>query len=125
MYDNLTVQLHLCDLSKKEIFTGEEIIWSLDNDGYFKESIEAVLEDIEVKKRDTEFENVTSSNEMQKSMLQAMMLNANSSVGNVPIPGKKIDIPKGGGGLYIFNGDGNQNFNGDFPDEDDTSWLMG
>ena len=75
--------------------------------------------------RDTEFENVTSSNEMQKSMLQAMMLNANSSVGNVPIPGKKIDIPKGGGGLYIFNGDGNQNFNGDFPDEDDTSWLMG
>jgi len=75
--------------------------------------------------RDTEFENVTASNEMQKSMLQAMMLNTNSSVGGLPASGKKVNFPKGGGGLYIFNGEGNQTFDGEMPDEDDTSWLMG
>jgi len=75
--------------------------------------------------RDTEFENVTASNEMQKSMLQAMMLNTNSSVGGLPASGKKVNLPKGGGGLYIFNGEGNQTFDGEMPDEDDTSWLMG
>jgi len=73
--------------------------------------------------RDTEFENVTASTEMYKSMLSAMMLNTNSSVDKIPT-GKKVDIPKGGGGLYIFNGDSNTNFDGENPD-DDTSWLMG
>jgi len=76
--------------------------------------------------RDTEFENVTSSNEMQKSILQAMMLSTNSSVGSSQASGKKTDTSKsGGGGLYIFNGEGNQSFDGDISDEDDTSWLMG
>ncbi|MBK8982476.1 MAG: RNA polymerase factor sigma-54 [Ignavibacteria bacterium] len=56
MYDNLIVQLHMCDIPQKEIFTGEEIIWSLDNDGYFREEIETVLEDINSKKAGTEFE---------------------------------------------------------------------
>jgi len=56
MYDNLIVQLHMCDIPQKEIFTGEEIIWSLDNDGYFREPIETVLEDINSKKAGTEFE---------------------------------------------------------------------
>ena len=78
--------------------------------------------------RDTEFENVTSSTEMYKSMLNAMLINTTSSVDKIPTPGKKIDIPQGGGGLYIFNGDNNNiNFNGDSRDnqEDDTSWLLG
>ncbi len=56
MYDNLIVQLHMCDIPQKEIFTGEEIIWSLDNDGYFREEIGTVLEDINSKKEGTEFE---------------------------------------------------------------------
>ena len=57
-----------------------------------------------------------------------MMLNASSTVGKVPEgnPGKKIDIPKGGGGLYIFNGNNNINVGGgDTLDDDDTSWLLG
>lgn len=77
--------------------------------------------------RDTEFENVTASTEMYKSMLNAMMLNANSSAGMVPrsMGEKKAEIPKGGGGLYIFNGNNNINFGGDTSDPDDTSWLLG
>jgi hypothetical protein len=74
--------------------------------------------------RDTEFENVTTSTEMTKSMLGAMMLNASSSVGSVPNSGKKVDIPQGGGGLYIFNGGGSTDLGGESPD-DDTSWLLG
>lgn len=73
--------------------------------------------------RDTEFENVTASTEMYKSMLSAMMINTNSSIDKIPT-GKKVDIPKGSGGLYMFNGDGNNSsFNGEYPD-DDTSWLL-
>lgn len=77
--------------------------------------------------RDTEFENVTASSEMYKSMLNAMMLNANSSVGKVQFdnPNKKVEIPKGGGGLYIFNGNNNINIGGEGVDPDDTSWLLG
>jgi len=74
--------------------------------------------------RDTEFENVTSSTEMYKSMLSAMMLNSNSSSGKLPDPNKKIDLPKGGAGLYIFNGTNNMN-NIENSDPDDLSWLMG
>jgi len=74
MYDNLIVQLHLFDLSKKDIFIGEEIIWSLDNDGYFKESIDAVLEDTDVKKTGTEFENDEFSEEEIIKMLEFIQL---------------------------------------------------
>ncbi|HAY32659.1 MAG TPA: RNA polymerase factor sigma-54 [Ignavibacteria bacterium] len=63
MYDNLIVQLHMCDIPQKEIFTGEEIIWSLDNDGYFREEIGTVLEDINHKKAGMEFENEEFSEE--------------------------------------------------------------
>jgi hypothetical protein len=77
--------------------------------------------------RDTEFENVTSSNEMYKSMLNAMMLNASSTVGKVieGAPKKKISTPKGGSGLYIFNGKGDIDSNGEGLDDDDISWLLG
>jgi len=73
--------------------------------------------------RDTEFENVTASTEMYKSMLQAMMLNNSSSVGKIPNPNsKKINIPNGSGGLFIFNGD---NINtGEGGDMDDLNWLL-
>lgn len=73
--------------------------------------------------RDTEFENVTASTEMYKSMLQAMMLNANSSVGRVIKDSNKSDTPKGGGSLYIFNGNNNNINIGENPD--DISWLLG
>jgi len=78
--------------------------------------------------RDTEFENVTASTEMYKSMLNAMMLNASSTVGKVTEtnnPNKRVDIPKGGGGLYIFNGTNNINIGGSDDNLDDTSWLLG
>lgn len=78
--------------------------------------------------RDTEFENVTSSTEMYKSMLSAMMLNANSTVGKVietNNPNKRVEMPKGGGGLYIFNGTNNINIGGSNDNPDDTSWLLG
>lgn len=78
--------------------------------------------------RDTEFENVTSSTEMTKSMLNAMMLNANPSVGKV-LGNKKVETPKGGGGLFIFNGNGNTDVGGagtpGATDDDDLSWLLG
>ena len=75
--------------------------------------------------RDTEFENVTTSSEMTKSMLNAMMMNANSSAGKVSNPKKNVDIKSGGGGLYIFNGNGENVGGVDNPDDDDISWLLG
>jgi hypothetical protein len=74
--------------------------------------------------RDTEFENVTASTEMYKSMLNAMMLSTSSSAGMVqPINNKKVDLPNGGGGMFVFNGTTNININP--ADLDDTSWLLG
>jgi intein/homing endonuclease len=80
--------------------------------------------------RDTEFENVTSSTEMTKSMLAAMMLNANPSVGKVlGNNNKRKETPKGGGGLFIFNGNENTDVGGagtpGATDDDDLSWLLG
>lgn len=74
--------------------------------------------------RDTEFENVTSSTEMYKSMLGAMMLNANSSTGIVKNPSTPQTPSKSGGGLFIFNGDGSSSSLGEGVD-DDISWLLG
>ena len=75
--------------------------------------------------RDTEFENVTNSTEMYKSMLNAMMLNTNSIVGRTLTNDKKDSIPKGGGGLYLFNGENNNfNINGHNNNDDDLSWLL-
>ncbi len=57
LLDTLRLQLQLSDLSKKLIFIGEEIIWSLNDDGYFIDNPEDILCDLEVKKLQTEFEN--------------------------------------------------------------------
>ena len=59
MNSGLLLQLHLSDLNKKLIFIAEEIIWSLTPDGYFTESYDDVIADLNVKKIDTEFENET------------------------------------------------------------------
>ncbi len=75
--------------------------------------------------RDTEFENVTSSTEMYKSMLNAMMLNSSSSVGRITEPNRRVETPNGGAGLFIFNGSNSVNTGGEGPDPDDISWLMG
>jgi RNA polymerase sigma-54 factor len=48
--ENLLSQLHLSDLSDKEMVIGEEIIWSLDDEGYFKDSPEEIIADLEKQK---------------------------------------------------------------------------
>lgn len=75
--------------------------------------------------RDTEFENVTSSTEMTKSMLNAMLMRPDSSVGNPDKPEVKTDSIKGGGGLYIFNGNGDNVGDNNLIDDEDISWLLG
>lgn len=55
--ENLVLQLHLSELPRKIIFAGEEIIWSLDEDGFFREDNADILKDLELKKIGTEFEN--------------------------------------------------------------------
>jgi hypothetical protein len=77
--------------------------------------------------RDTEFENVTNSNEMDKSILNAMLLNTGSNIGSVTDAnnsGRKTNTPSGGG-LYLFDGNGNINTNDGGSDIDDISWLLG
>lgn len=55
--DALSIQLHLSDLSEKQIFIGEEIIWSLNESGYFADNSDDILLDINAKKTGTKFEN--------------------------------------------------------------------
>ncbi|MEP7145409.1 MAG: RNA polymerase factor sigma-54 [bacterium] len=57
LFDTLNLQLQLSDLSKKLIFIGEEILWSLNDDGYFTDNPEDILSDLDAKKEQTEFEN--------------------------------------------------------------------
>ncbi|MEO8665185.1 MAG: RNA polymerase factor sigma-54 [Ignavibacteria bacterium] len=57
LLDTLRLQLQLSDLDKKLIFIGEEIIWSLNDDGYFTDAPEDILSDLEAKKKQTEFED--------------------------------------------------------------------
>lgn len=55
--DTLTLQLHLSGLSDKIIFTGEEIIWSLNDEGFFTDEDEDILADLNKKKAGTISEN--------------------------------------------------------------------
>lgn len=57
--DNLIFQLHLAPLSDKLIFIGEEIVWSLNDEGYLTDSPEDILKDIEAKKIGTAYEDET------------------------------------------------------------------
>lgn len=65
--DNLLSQLHLSEISEKEAFIGEEIIWSIDDEGYFRDDLEDVIADLEKQKIGTPFENETfTQDELQK-----------------------------------------------------------
>lgn len=55
--ETLLLQLQLSEVNDKLIFIGQEIIGSLNDDGYFTESDEDILNDLKVKKTGTEFEN--------------------------------------------------------------------
>ena len=55
--DNLLSQLHLTDLTEKQSFIGEEIIWSLDDEGYFRDIPAEIALDLEKQKIGTNFEN--------------------------------------------------------------------
>ncbi len=57
MYDSLLLQLHLSDISPKQQFVTEEVLFSLNDDGFFTEEPEALLADLEESKEGTEFEN--------------------------------------------------------------------
>lgn len=76
--------------------------------------------------RDTEYSNVAVTNNMYKSMLDSIIVSNSSSAGmpsdfkDIPKDKRKdIDVPKGGGGLFI------QNDNPIEPDsDDDFAWLL-
>ncbi len=53
--DSLMLQLHLSPLPEKLIIIGEEIIWSLNDDGLFCDEPADILKDLESKKEDTRF----------------------------------------------------------------------
>ncbi|MEZ4824195.1 MAG: RNA polymerase factor sigma-54 [Ignavibacteria bacterium] len=55
--DSLTLQMHLSGLSDKMIFIGEEIIWSLNDEGFFVDNDEDILSDLNKKKAGTIFAN--------------------------------------------------------------------
>lgn len=55
--ENLLSQLHLSGLSDKEMLIGEEIIWSLDDEGYFKDSPDEIIADLEKQKNNLGFNN--------------------------------------------------------------------
>jgi len=78
--------------------------------------------------RDTEYNNVTASKAMFKSMLDAMTFGTSSSVGEIKEKpehikkqeeAKKVDLPPGIGGILFDIG------NGSTDDDNDDSWLMG
>lgn len=68
--ENLLSQLHLSDLTDKQMFIGEEIIWSLDDEGYFRDNPDEIIADLEKQKIGTEFENDTFSIDELLSVLK-------------------------------------------------------
>lgn len=57
--DSLVLQLHLSPLSEKMIFIGDELIWSLSDEGFFNDEPEDILRDLDVKKAGTQFSDET------------------------------------------------------------------
>ncbi len=55
--DSLFLQLHLSGINEKLVFIGEEIIWSLNGEGYFTEDENDILKDLRIKSQGTVFEN--------------------------------------------------------------------
>lgn len=68
--ENLLSQLHLSEISEKEAFIGEEIIWSIDDEGYFRDNPEDVITDLNKQKLGTAFENeVFTPEELNKVLM--------------------------------------------------------
>lgn len=61
--DSLLLQLHLSAITKKRKFIGEEIIWSLNDEGYFTDEEEDIIKDLNIKRIGTEFEGEDFSRE--------------------------------------------------------------
>lgn len=61
--DNLLSQLHLNELTEKEMFIGEEIIWSIDDEGYFRDNLQDVITDLNKQKLGTGFEEESFTEE--------------------------------------------------------------
>ncbi len=57
MKDNLLTQLHLSDITEKDILIGEEIISALDDEGYFRDDPADIAQDLEINKVGTKHEN--------------------------------------------------------------------
>ena len=68
--DNLLSQLHLNDLTEKEMFIGEEIIWSIDDEGYFRDNFEDVITDLNKQKVGSSFEEESFTEEELLKVLQ-------------------------------------------------------
>jgi RNA polymerase sigma-54 factor len=68
--DNLLSQLHLNDLNEKEMFIGEEIIWSIDDEGYFRDNLQDVITDLDKQKIGTGFEDETFTEEELLKVLE-------------------------------------------------------
>lgn len=68
--DNLLSQLYLSNLSDKDNFIGEDIIGNLDDDGYLRDSLEEIRDDLEKRKTGTEFEFETFTIEDIENVLK-------------------------------------------------------
>ena len=69
IHDNLLNQLFQSTLSDKEIFIGEEIIGNLDGDGYLREGTLELLEELNIRKIGTEFEDEIFTEEEIENVL--------------------------------------------------------
>lgn len=57
MHESLILQIHLSDLPRKIVFVAEEIICSLNEDGFFTDEPGDIVLDLNAKKKGTEFES--------------------------------------------------------------------
>ncbi len=62
--EKLLEQLHLLDLTEEEVAIGEEIIYSLDSDGYFKEDLRTLVENLKT------FDHIEISYEKAEEVLK-------------------------------------------------------
>jgi RNA polymerase sigma-54 factor len=70
--DSLLSQLYLSGLSDKETFIGEDIIGNLDDDGYLRDGLEEIKDDLEKRKAGTEFEGETFTVEDIENVLKVV-----------------------------------------------------
>ncbi len=61
--DNLLTQLHLSELTEREMFIGEELIWSLDDEGYFRDNPEEIAADLDKQRSESGYTGETFTSE--------------------------------------------------------------